>query len=93
MYSKMWISQFCINEGLSVVNFKEFCEAWQHGSVRRRGIKCICFGRNFSTIHGAAFLLVVVFFCVIGILPKTVKMMPHFFCRFWGESRQKSKNW
>ena len=30
--------------------------------------------------------------CAIGILPKTVKRMPHFFCRFWGDSRQKSKN-
>ena len=46
MYFKKWISQFCINEGLSVVNFKEFCEAWQHGSVRRRGIKCINFGES-----------------------------------------------
>ncbi|MBR4938930.1 MAG: hypothetical protein IKZ22_08675, partial [Kiritimatiellae bacterium] len=39
-----------------------------------------------------AFLIPFWLFFAIGILPKTVKRMPHFFCRFWGDSRQKSKN-
>ena len=43
MYFKKWVSQFYIYKWLSVVDFEEFCEAWQHGSVRRRGIKRICF--------------------------------------------------
>jgi NADH:ubiquinone oxidoreductase subunit H len=35
---------------------------------------------DFGIIHGGTFLLVV--FCAIGILPKTVKRMSHFFSRF-----------
>ena len=31
------------------------------------------------------------FLCAIGILPKTVKRMPHFFCRFWGEQAEVKK--
>ena len=41
MYFKKCISQVCIYEGLPVVEFKEFREAQQHGSVRRRGVNCI----------------------------------------------------
>ena len=41
MHFKKCISRFCIYEGLPVVEFKEFREARQHGSVRLRGINCI----------------------------------------------------
>ena len=41
MHFKKCISRFCIYEGLPVVEFKEFREARQHGSVRRRCINCI----------------------------------------------------
>ena len=41
MYFKKCISRVCIYEGLPVVEFKEFREARQHGSVCRRCINCI----------------------------------------------------
>ena len=46
MYFKKCILQFYIYEGLPVVEFKEFREAWQHGSVRLRGINCICLSES-----------------------------------------------
>ena len=46
MYFKKCISQFYIYEGLPVVEFKEFREARQHGSVRLRGFNCICLSES-----------------------------------------------
>ena len=107
MYFKKWISQFHIYKGLFVVDFEEFCEAWQHGSVRRRGIRYICFGessypfaepceRTFESLRNFSIILSATFLLVVFLCNRysteNCQKDVAFFLAFLEEHRQSSKN-